>query len=196
MSRHIVTAILSCLVLHAETKDQMKVPISSHLCSEVIMFDSHPLSTLPVSVRRKIREAVRSDVLAIVHDPGMGLQMQWQDVRLDAVQISHDTKGESLYAVHWGMPEFGVNGAVWIVELDGNEARNIGPRTGSSWPFSGWGMQVLSTSDERYPDLMFASKGFHEGGGAEAEAVCAQKTGSTYTSVACPAGCFDQLNSR
>ena len=163
------------------------------------MFDSHPLTALPVSVRPKIREAVRPEVQAIIHDPGMGLEMKWQDVKLDAVQISHPTKGKSLYAVHWGIPQFGVNGAVWVVELEANEARNIGPRAGSrspGWSFSGWGMQVLSTSDKRYPDLMFAAKGFHEGGGAEAEAVCAQKTGSTYTSVVCPVGCFDRLNSR
>jgi hypothetical protein len=199
MSRRVVTAILSCLILHAETKGQMHAPVASQLCSEVIIFDSHPLSTLAVSVRRKIREAVKFDVLAILHDPGMGLEMKWQDVKLDAVQISHDMKGDSLYAVHWGIPQFGVNGAVWIVELEANQVRNIGPRTGtrsSGWSLSGWGMQVLSTSDKRYPDLMFASKGFRGGGGSEAEAVCAQKAGSTYTSVACPAGCFDQLNSR
>jgi hypothetical protein len=79
------------------TENQMKVPIPRHRCSEVIMFDLHPLSALPVSIRRKIREAVRSNVLAIVQDPGMGSEMQWHDARLDAVQISRGTKGESLY---------------------------------------------------------------------------------------------------
>jgi hypothetical protein len=55
---------------------------------------------------------VKADVLAIVYDRGMGLKMKWQDVKLDPVQISHHTKGESLYVVHWSIPQFGVNGAV------------------------------------------------------------------------------------
>jgi hypothetical protein len=42
-------------------------------------------------------------------------------------------------------------------------------------------MQVLSSSNKPYPDLMLASKEFHEGGGAGAEVVCAQKQGPIYT---------------
>jgi hypothetical protein len=196
MNRQVLTAILSCALSLADANGQTKGSPPRSLCSEVSMFDEHPITSLPVSVHRRIREALHIDILAIVHDPGMGIDTKWPDVKLDAIQILQYPTGGGLYAVHWGHPQFGVNGFVWIVELEKNRARNIGPASKTAGSFSGWGMQVLPASDDGYPELMFASKGYHEGGGAEAEAVCARKTGSTYNFAACPVGCFDQLNAR
>jgi hypothetical protein len=73
----------------------------------------------------------------------MGMDTKWPDVKLDAIQIFQSPTGEGLYAVHWGHPQFGVNGAVWTVELERNRARNIGPASKTAGSFSGWGMQVL-----------------------------------------------------
>jgi hypothetical protein len=154
------------------------------------MFDEHPITSLPVNIQQRIREALHVDILAIVQDPGMGIDTKWPDVKLDAIQIFQSPTGEGLDAVHWGHPQFGVNGAVRIVELERNRARNIGPTSKTAGSFRGWGMQVLPASDGGYPELMFASKGYHEGGGAGAEAVCARKAGSTYNLSACPVGRF------
>src|ERR1017187_381001 len=188
---------LSCLIWHAGAQGQRKPSTSNHPCGELTMFDSHPLTDLALGVQRQLREAVRPDILAIIHDPGMGIDTKLRDIKLDAVQIPRPAKTGSLYAVHWGDARFGVNGGIWIVEVKvkANRARNIGPQN-PGWSFNGMGMQVLSSSNEPYPELMFASKGFHEAGGPEAEAVCTQKQGPTYTSASCPVGCSARLNAR
>ncbi|WP_263368306.1 hypothetical protein [Edaphobacter bradus] len=171
------------------------------LCSNVTMLDSKPFSALPVNVRTEIRKALTPDILAFAKATDISMQEAFnlQKVSLDAIQVPMTTKTSKLYVVHWGDALFGVNGAIWIVEVNSQGARNLiapdeGMNRGRS--FGGWGMQVLSDASGPYPELMFASKGYHAGGGAEAEAECVRKIGAFYKSVACPVDCFDNLNNR
>ena len=127
------------------------------------------------------------------------MEIKPDDARLYAIEIPHRKSIGRLYAVSWNNPLFGVNAPIWIVEVEADRAHEIqlGPSPGSkeAW-FSGWAMEVLPPFDKPYPDLMFASKGYRSGGGAEAEAVCVARQGSGYTEIACPPGCFERLNAR
>jgi hypothetical protein len=189
MIRQLLAVILSVILCLVRAGGQEKMSAPSASCSQVLDFD-HPITSLPRSVQRKIREALRPAIDSIIHDPGMGIDDDnWRDAKLYAIQILRDAEGNGLYAVSWQHPQFKVNSAIWIVEVKKNGTRNIGE-------FGGWGMHVFPGSNDGSPELMFAKKGYREGGGAEAQPACARKSGFTYTSVACPKQCADQLNSR
>jgi hypothetical protein len=169
-------------------------------CSNVVMFYDHPLRLLSGGTQSAIRTAVRADVQAIVSDPGMGLEgTKIEDIPLNAIQIGRPTQGSILYAVSWGDRSFGVNGAVWIVEVFAKGAKNLVQSADvkgqdvSRW---GFGVEVLAAGGGVYPEVMIASKGFKEGGGAEAEGLCMKKTAAFYEPVACPAACRQDLNAR
>ena len=189
MIRQLLAVFLSVILCLVRAGGQEKMPTLSASCSQVLDFD-HPITSLPRGVQRKIRETLRPAIDSIIHDPGMGIDdVNSRDAKLYAIQILRDTEGNGLYAVSWQHPQFKVNSAIWIVEVKKNGTRNIGS-------FGGWGMHVFPGSNDGYPELMFAMKGYREGGGAEAQPACARKPGFTYTSVACPKQCADQLNSR
>jgi hypothetical protein len=101
--------------------------------------------------------------------------------------------------VSWEDSSFGVNGAVWIVELAGEGARNLVPvenKRSPGFALGGFGFTVLSSSSSAYPEIMIASSGFKDGGGAEAEATCVRKGTQYYETTACPVGCKEALNNR
>lgn len=165
------------------------------------MLDSRPFSVLSTSVKSEIRKALAPDILAFAKATGISREdgFDLDKVRLDALQIPVNNKKNKLYIVHWGDMLFGVNGAIWIVEVNSHKGRNLiapdeGRNRGRS--FSGWGMQTLSSENGSYPELMFASKGYYAGGGAKADAQCVRKVGAFYKINTCPAGCDDNLNSR
>ena len=171
------------------------------LCSNMTMLDSKPFSALPVNVRTEIRKTLTPDILAFAKATDISMEegFNLQKVSLDAIEVPMTIKTSKLYVVHWGDALFGVNGAIWIVEVNSHGARNlIAPDEGTNRgrSFGGWGMQTLSNASGPYPELMFASKGYHARGGAEAEAECVRKIGAFYNSVACPVDCFDNLNKR
>jgi hypothetical protein len=189
MIRQLLVVILSVILCLVRAGGQEKMPTPSASCSQVLDF-GRSITSLPRSVQQNIREALRPAINSIIRDPGMGIDdVDWRDAKLYAIQIRRETGENSLYAVSWQHPQFKVNSAIWIVEVKKNGTREIGS-------FGGWGMHVFPQSNDGYPDLMFAMKGYREGGGAEAQPVCVRKPGSTYTSVACPKQCADQLNSR
>jgi len=170
-------------------------------CSDVTMLDSQPLTALPPAVQEEILSALKPSILSFAKATADNLDedLRLHKIHLDALQISQTDPSGALYVVHWGLPEFGVNGAVWIVEVNSHGARNLiapGNETVGKRSFGGWGMQVLSRQDPHYPQIMLASKGFAQGGGAEAEASCARKVAGFYKLMACPAGCFKNLNAR
>lgn len=127
----------------------------------------------------------------------MGIETKWSDVQLDAVKISKSEGMRGLYVVYWRDKQFGVNGAMWLVEVTASGARNLsdshqGPMGGAS----GFGIGILPSSSDEYPDIVIASKGYKLAGGAEAEADCLHKVGDLYEPHSCPATCKENLNSR
>jgi len=189
----------SCFMLRHEANAQTAEVRVNNLCSNVTMLDAQPLSSLSSGVRQEIRRALKSDILSIINDPGMGLDVKLQDVKLDAIQVTRRGGSDGLYVVHWGYSQFGVNGMVWIVEVKAHRATNLvtPTRTGNvGRAFGGWGMQIISHQQDPYPEIMFASKGYRQGGGAEAEAECVHKSGTFYETMACPTDCIHDLNAR
>ena len=175
---------------------------SSLPCSDVkVLEDSPPLGSLPSSIQKEILSALKPSILSFAKATAENLEEDFRlhKIKLDTLRISETDDSGTLYIVSWGLAEFGANGAVWIVEVNSHGARNliapddetIGPRS-----FSGWGVQILSQQDKHYPEFMFASKGFVQGGGAEVEANCARMVAGFYKLVPCPADCFRNLNAR
>ena len=165
-------------------------------CADVTMLDSQPLASLPPKTQIQIRTAVRPAVESIVRDTGMGLRNTKVDgIPLSAIPLAKSTDRPVLYAVSWADSSFGVNAAVWIVEVAPDAAKNLTPASAavSMW---GWGFELLPGEDPSYPEVMIASKGFRAAGGAEAEALCMKKRGAFYESVACPSSCHHNMNSR
>jgi hypothetical protein len=189
-------AATSSLIGNAQIAKKIVAP-----CSDVTMLDSQPLAALPPLVQDKILSALKPSILTFAKATTNNLEEDFRlhKIKLDALQVSQTDDSGALYVVHWGLAEFGVNGAVWIVEVNSHGARNLitaSDETVGVRSFGGWGMQVLSRQDNHYPEIMFASKGFAQDGGAEAEANCAQKVADFYKSVSCPADCFKNLNAR
>lgn len=174
---------------------------SQHVpCADVTVLREDTFATLPKSSQQAIWYAVRPSIQAIVDDKGMGVEgTVVSSVPLSAVRFSRGSRGNALYIVSWDNKSFGVNRAIWVVELTPTGAKNLVPlRRGQSSGYSlgGFGFEVLSPKTERYPELLIASKGFKDGGGAEAEGVCLRKTGEYYEDVECPVTCHANLNSR
>jgi hypothetical protein len=169
-------------------------------CTDVKTLREHSLSVLPLVVQSAIRAAVRPSIQSIVNNKAMGLDgTKASDAPLNAIQLGRPRRGSMLYAVSWEDSTFGVNGAIWIVEVFPGGAKNlIESNTEQSKGFSlgGFGVEVLSADTESYPEVMIASSGFKDGGGAEAEDTCMRKRGSHYEQVPCPASCHNSLNTR
>lgn len=169
-------------------------------CANVTMLSAGDFSALPIAARQRIRAAVRPSVEAIVSDKGMGMEGTDVDkVPLSAVQIGQGENASALYIVSWDDRSFGVNGTVWIVEVTRTGAKNLvrlGGERAAGYTLGGFGFEVLSPRSEPYPEIMIASSGFKDGGGAEAEAVCIRKKLKWYEDVACPVSCHKNLNER
>jgi len=199
MKRWASIILCSCFMLQHEADAQTADVRINDLCSNVTMLDAQPLSSLTSGVRQEIRRALKSDILSIINDPGMGLDVKLQDVKLDAIRVTRRGEGDGLYVVHWGYSQFGVNGMVWIVEVKAHRATNLVTPTrlrNAGRAFGGWGMQIISHQRDRYPEIMFPSKGYRQDGGVEAEAECVHKSGTFYETMACPTDCIHNLNAR
>jgi hypothetical protein len=118
-----------------------------------------------------------------------------ETVPLNAIEVARTEEPSVLYIVAWDDQSFGVNGFNWIIEITPKGAFNLISPHDSSLA-GGFGVQVLGKKVERYPELMIASKGYAQGGGAEEEAGCFQKIGRLYESTSCPKWCQDELNNR
>ncbi len=144
--------------------------------------------------------AVQPSIQAIVNNKATGMEgTAVEGVPLRAVRITRGTTDSTLYVVSWDDRSFGVNGAIWIVELTSKGARNLTQlRHDQSHGYSlgGFGFEVLSPKSEVYPEIMIASSGFKDGGGAEAEDMCFRKSGKYYENTVCPVTCHKTLNSR
>ncbi len=163
-------------------------------CENARQLSSHSLSELPPNIQSILRQAVRPRLQAIISDPGMGMSdAASETVPLNASEIARTAGPNVLYIVSWDDRSFGVNGLNWIVELTPNGATSLLSAHATSLA-AGYGVEVLGTQKERYPELMIASKGYAQGGGAEAEAGCFRKAGHFYESTSCPASCQDELN--
>jgi hypothetical protein len=180
-------------------KPQAKSHITAP-CSDVLVFGDQPISAQPKNIQMAIRAAIRPDIHAIVNDPGMGMiDAKVDSVPLNVVKIPRAVNAGSLFIVSWDDGSFGVNGAVWIVEMTPHGARNITQSRASQlrgFSPGGFGVASISPANERYPELMFASKGFKTGGGAEAEETCVRRVGANYQDVSCPTTCHQALNAR
>ena len=176
-------------------------PEEGSKCTNVTMLRQSDIDSLPPSTSALLREAVQPSLRAIVNDKAMGLE--GTDVRrvpLKALLIGAGTQQHALYMVSWEDSSFGVNGAIWIVELTAAGARNLTPlqnRYASGFELGGFGFGVLAPpSRSAYPEIMIASSGFKDGGGADAEATCVRKGAHYYETTACPVGCKEALNKR
>jgi hypothetical protein len=171
------------------------------VCSDVTMLSSQPLAALPPSIQEEILSALKPSILSFAKATAEDLEEDFRlhKIKLDAIQVSQTGDSGAVYVVHWGLAEFGANGAVWIVEVNSQGARNLvssGDQAIGANSFSGWGMQVLSRKDPHYPEIMIASKGFARPGLPEAEADCTRMVGGFYKSVLCPANCSRNLNAK
>jgi hypothetical protein len=190
---------LSTVVMQGEawTPDgaNLKAP-----CTDVRILKEHSLIDLPLVVQSAVRAAVEPSVQAIIDNKAMGLEgKKASDVPLNAIQLGKPTRASTLYAVSWEDSTFGVNGAIWIVEVSPSGGRNLVksmPGEAKGFPLGGFGVEVLSANTEHYPEVLIASSGFKDGGGAEAEDTCVRKRGSHYEPVPCPATCHENLNAR
>ena len=169
-------------------------------CSKVNNLSGNPLSRLPKQTQAEIKKSIAVDFRTIAHDPGMGLEnVDIDTAELNAVPITSSSASGRLYVVAWDDRSFGVNGFNWVVDVTPSGARSLmHPLTPSPkrWFSGGFGVEVLDGKNARYPEVMFASKGFAVGGGAEAEVACFHKVGSFYESLSCPATCHQTLNAR
>jgi hypothetical protein len=195
-------AFILC-ILAVLNKDVASAKVPSSLtgitpCANVTLLNQRTMRTLPSRVQSAIRIAVRPGIQAIVSDKGMGMESTVQEnVPLNAIQIGRGTLDGTLYIVSWDDSSFGVNGAIWIVEVTSKGAKNLMQlrnSQSSAYSLGGFGFEVLSPRLKAYPEVMIASSGFKEGGGAEAEEVCVRKTGDYYKKMACPVTCHEALN--
>ena len=167
---------------------------SKMTCEHVEFLSTHPLSELPGTTQVILRRAVRSKLQAIINDPGMGMgDTVLGKIPLKAFEIARTSKHDALYVVVWDDNSFGVNGFNWIVEVKSGGAEILLSKHALSVA-GGFGVKVLGSAEEKYPEIMIASKGFADGGGSVAEAGCFQKSGPLYESTSCPASCQDELN--
>jgi hypothetical protein len=139
---------------------------SSLPCSNVTMLDdAQSMEALAPSIQAAIVAALKPSILSFAQATAENLEEDFRlhKIKLGAVLVSQIGESRAVYAIHWRLPEFGVNGAVWIVEVNSHGARNlVAPEDGiGAGSFSGWGLQVLSRRDKHYPEIMFADgKGF------------------------------------
>jgi len=165
-------------------------------CGNIQILSSQPLSAFPQAVQAKLRHAVGPNLQAIINDPGMGMaETKLDSVPLNALEIAQPTKFSALYIVAWDDRSFGVNGFNWIVELTPHGANNLMDARTSRLS-GGFAVGVLGPATSQYPEVMFASEGFKNDGGAEAEDSCFHKVGTFYESTPCPATCHHDLNAR
>ena len=170
-------------------------------CGRVTVFDTRSQwAAMPKRTRAMLRSATLPMVRAIISDPGIGLsELTAGDVPLAAVELGRPEPGVVLYAVSWRDQTFGVNGKVWLVEVDAARAADLTPmpsREGAAFGMGGFGVAVLSARDAGYPEVMVASKGYDAEVGVEAGARCLRKTGHRYSKVPCPARCPEVLDRR
>jgi hypothetical protein len=190
----LLTAILALRLFIPDTGVGQVKARSAFTCEHVVLLGAHPISEVPKHTQTILRRAVRSKVQAIIHDPGMAMSdTVLEKVPLKAIEIARTSKYDALYVVAWDDDSFGVNGFNWIVEAGPGGGVNLLSDHASSVA-GGFGVKVLGTEKEKYPEIMIASKGFAEGGGAMAAAGCFQKIGQLYEITPCPASCQDGLN--
>jgi hypothetical protein len=183
MLRHSLIACLGTLMTvgHASAAPYGQVEQGND-CKNVTMFRRGDIDSLPLSTSALLREAVQPSLQAIVSDKAMGLEgTDTRRVPLKAVLIGAVAQHHVLYMVSWEDSSFGVNGAIWIVELAGEGARNLVPvenKRSPGFALGGFGFSVLASSSSAYPEIVIASSGFKDGGGAEAEGrghMCSQR---------------------
>ena len=187
-----VRLIALCLFLAAgETMKAQDNP-----CNNVQLLSSEPMSRLGPSVQVKLRHAVQPLIQTILDDPAMGSTDKKMKLRLDAMPLRPRFGESELYIVSWeGDNSLGVNAFNWIVELTPQGGRNL-LSAHAAKVSSGFGAEVLSTTTDQYPAIMIASKGYKEGGGAEAEEGCFREAGGLYEVTGCSVTCHDELNNR
>ena len=158
-------------------------PEQGNECTSVTILRRSDISSLPLSTSALLREAVQPSLQAIVSDKAMGLEgTDTRRVPLKAVLVGAVAQRHALYMVSWEDSSFGVNGTIWIVELTEEGARNLVPlqnKRSSGFELGGFGFNVLASSRDAYPEIMIASSGFKDGGGAETEATCVRKGHNT-----------------
>ena len=109
------------------------------------MLHSQRLSALPLSIQEEIRTALKPNILAFAKVTGAmdsDADFRFEKIKLDALLVAKTGGSSELYVVHWGLPLFGVNGGVWIAEVNASGARNlVDPQreTEGVGSFSGWG---------------------------------------------------------
>jgi hypothetical protein len=177
-------------------------------CSNVTMLDdTQSMEALAPSIQAAILATLKPSILSFAHATAENLEEDFRlhKIKLGVVLVSQIGESRAVYVIHWRLPEFGVNGALWIVEVNSRGARNlVAPEDGvgagdgiGAGSFSGWGMQVLSRRDKHYPEIMFADgKGFAQDGSSGAVVMCKREIGGFYKSVACPTHCLKNLNWR
>ena len=201
MLRHSLVACLGTLIIVGYASAAPSVqPEEGNKCTKVTMLRQSDIDSLPPSTSALLRRAVQPSLQAIVNDKAMGLEgTDIMRVPLKAVLIGAGTPQHALYVVSWEDSSFGVNGAIWIVELTAAGARTLIPvqnKRASGFGLGGFGFSVLASSSSAHPEIMIASSGFKNGGSAEAEATCVRRGTQRYEITACPVGCKEALNER
>jgi hypothetical protein len=191
-----ISSILTILLLVPGAASAQAAKKSAPVCGSPELLSEHPLSELPDRIRSILRQAVKPGLTAIIRDPGMGMSDANPDtIPLNAIEVARSAGPNVLTVVAWDDKTFGVNGFNWIIEVTPEAAFSLLSSHASSLA-GGFGVEVLGSPTERYPELMIASKGYAPGGGAEGEAGCFQKIGHFYESTSCPKTCQDELNDR
>jgi hypothetical protein len=196
-------AMALCLVAASSSflSAQTTAGADSRPCGNVTTLGSPPLSALPSAIQEEILSALKPSILSFAKATAKDLEEDFRlrRIKLDALQVAQTSDSGALYIVHWGLAEFGVNGAVWIVDVNSSGARNLvapGEQAIGADSFSGYGAQVLSFKDPHYPEIMIASKSFIHPGAPVAQDECVRRTGGLYRPAPCPAHCFRNLNSK
>jgi hypothetical protein len=191
-----LSGILTVLLLVPGAASVQAAKKSAPVCGRLELLSEHALSELPDRIQSTLRQAVKPGVTAIIRDPGMGMSDANPDtIALNAIEVARSAGPNVLYVVAWDDKTFGVNGFNWIIEVTPTEAFSLLSSHASSLA-GGFGVEVLGSPTERYPELMIASKGYAQGGGAEGEAGCFEKIGRLYESTSCPKTCQDELKDR
>ncbi len=164
------------------------------------------LGSFPSALRSSFKRALQKDIVAeakwVFSDPDWSNTVPL-DQALHMFRIPTPTSDKQLYIAWWYEPAIcGAHGncAMWLVEIDKGQARNLlaagDPQNPGRTLGTGWGIGTKKDWQQPYPTLMTTAHGYRTPPaiGPETEVACYRNTGHSYVKSDCPVGCFESLN--
>lgn len=164
------------------------------------------LGSFPSAFRSSFKTALQKDVVAyakwVFPDPDWNNTVPL-DQALHIFRIPTPTSDKQLYIAWWYEQAIcGAHGncAMWLVEIDKGQARNLiaadDPQNPGRTLGTGSGIGTKKDSQQPYLELMTTAHGYKPppAVGPETEVACYRHAGHSYVKSDCPVGCFPSLN--